>query len=491
MSDRRRYLFGGLEPQGPFGSIRPSQLAVLAAVSVAALILFASRPASSTVAAATALLGAGVASAFAPLPSRRLPGRPLVEWVPVLARFGLRERRWTSSVPTSASGIPDMPPELADLQVLAVALRGREAGVTKDLLDETYAAVLAVGVPAFGLLDGADQERRQEAWGAALAECGHDGSTVVRVSWVERTVPSSGDDLGSYLRDARDETVPLDTPAMQSYLELLGDADDAVQRHELLVTVKVDPRRDRELVEAQGGGDDGATALLLAEVQQVADALVRAQLEVRGVLSPGALQRALRTGLDPFAAAHLTRLEAHDADRDGVDGAGALPLAREERWDHVCTDGAIHRVYWVAAWPRRPVGAGFLSPLLLQGARVRTVAMVFEPLATRRAMRDAETAVVEDESNRELRSRHGFLTKQRTRRREESNERREIELSVGHTEVRFAGYLAVHARDETELREACREVENRAARCHLELRPLYGQQPDALTFVLPLARGLR
>lgn len=491
MSERRRYLFGGLEATGPLGSLGAGQLALLASSSAAALAIFATRPSGLSVLVVVLLLGLAAAAAFLPVPSRRLPGRPLVEWVPVLIRFAVRDRAWRSGTPTAGSGPAELPPELRDLEVLAVEFRGREAGAAKDLIDGTISAVLSVGVPAFGLLDGVDQERRQEAWGSALAECGHDGSTVVRVSWVERTVPSSGDDLGAFLRDARDEAIPLDAPAVQSYLELLGDADDAVQRHELLVTVKVDPRRDRDLVAAQGGGDDGASALLLAEVQQLADALQRAHLEVRGVLSPGALYRALRTGVDPYASAHLERLESHAPDRDGVDATGASPVARDEHWDHVRVDGALHRTYWIAGWPRRPVGAGFLSPLLLQGNRVRTVAMVMEPLSTAKAVRDAEAAVVEDESNRQLRTRHGFLTKQRTRRREESNERREVELSVGHSEVRFAGFVAVHARDANELREACREVENRAARCHLELRPLFGQQPDALTYVLPLARGLR
>jgi Putative type VII ESX secretion system translocon, EccE len=491
MTEPRRYLFGGLESRSPLGAVTPAQVAVMSGSSVVALVVFAARPAATSVLAVIVLLAASAAGSFLPLPSRRLPGRPLVEWLPVLVRFLMREHRWRSTAPGSGSDNAPLPPELADVEVLAVAFHGREVGATKDLLDGTYAAVLSVGVPAFGLLEGTDQERRQEAWGAALGECGHEGSTVMRISWIERTVPSSGDDLGAFLRDARDETVPLEAPAMQSYLELLSGADEAVQRHELLVTVKIDPRRDRELVAAQGGGDEGATALLLAEVQQLADALLRAQLEVRGVLSPGALQRALRTGLDPFAAAHLERLESHNDERDGVDAIGAAPVARDEHWDHVRTDGSVHRVYWISGWPRRPVGAGFLSPLLLQGGRVRTVAMVIEPLRASRAMRDAEAAVVDDDSNRELRSRHGFMTKQRTRRLEESNERRELELSIGHSEVRFAGFVAVHARDGNELREACREVENRAARCHLELRPLYGQQPDALTFVLPLARGLR
>ena len=488
----RRYSFGGLEAQGLVGRFSFAQVLVLAVGAVGALVVFATQPSAVGLVVATSFVLGTAGAALVPLGTRRLAGRSLVEWAPVAARFSLRGKVWRSDRPTSGGPVAeDLPPELADLQVLAVPFRTAEAGVTKDVLDGTYAATLAVRVPAFGLLDGTEQERRQEAWGAVLAEAAGTGSTVTRIAWIERTVPSTGDGLGTYLRDARDATVALDTPAVQSYLELLGAETDAVQRHEVLVTVKVDPARDKDMRTLYGAGDEGAAALLLTEVQQLADALVRAQVEIVGVLSPKALGRALRTGLDPWSVDHLERLETEDPERDGVDPENAGPLAREELWDRVRTDGAVHRVFWVAGWPERAVGAGFLSPLLLQSSRTRTVAMVFEPVPTRRALRDAEAAVVEDESNRELRRRHGFLTKQRTRRREESNERRELELSVGHSEVRFTAFVAVHARDDDELRDATREVENRAARCHLELRPMFGQQPDALTFVLPLARGLR
>ena len=42
-----------------------------------------------------------------------------------------------------------------------------------------------------------------------------------------------------------------------------------------------------------------------------------------------------------------------------------------------------------------------------------------------------------------------------------------------------------------ELEDACGQVEQAAHRAFLELRRLYGQQDEAFTFTLPLARGLR
>jgi hypothetical protein len=64
-------------------------------------------------------------------------------------------------------------------------------------------------------------------------------------------------------------------------------------------------------------------------------------------------------------------------------------------------------------------------------------------------------------------------------------------LAAGHSEVRMSGFVTVTGRDPDDLRHACAEVLEQAARARLELHRLYGQQADAFTFTLPLCRGLR
>ena len=51
--------------------------------------------------------------------------------------------------------------------------------------------------------------------------------------------------------------------------------------------------------------------------------------------------------------------------------------------------------------------------------------------------------------------------------------------------------MTVSGRDRDDLRRACSEVLEQAARARLELHRMYGQQADAFTFTLPLCRGLR
>jgi hypothetical protein len=129
---------------------------------------------------------------------------------------------------------------------------------------------------------------------------------------------------------------------------------------------------------------------------------------------------------------------------------------------------------------------------LLGGARcARTVAVTFEPIAPERSAREIEAAVTRDRADREVRWRFGQMETARQRQSQEAAARREAELAAGHAEVRLAGFITVSGRDTNELRRASSEVMEHAARARLELHRMFGQQADAFTFTLPLARGLR
>ncbi len=133
----------------------------------------------------------------------------------------------------------------------------------------------------------------------------------------------------------------------------------------------------------------------------------------------------------------------------------------------------------------------FMDALLGHSGAVRTVSVTFEPLAADRSTREVEAAVTRDRADRELRARFGQSETARQRQAAEATIRREAELAAGHAEVRLSGFVTVTGRDPDDLRRACAEVLEQAARARLELHRLYGQQADAFTFTLPLGRGLR
>ena len=125
----------------------------------------------------------------------------------------------------------------------------------------------------------------------------------------------------------------------------------------------------------------------------------------------------------------------------------------------------------------------------------RTVALVMELLGPAQGMRKAERAATEAGAERALRARIGKRTSARERQRETAVSTREEELASGHAAVRFAGYVTVSVPNTgpdaaSELGMTVRKVEMAANSRQLRLERMWGQQEEALTYTLPLCRGL-
>jgi hypothetical protein len=436
-----------------------AQLALLAVGGVGAIGIIRSATNVAGLLAAAAVMMVAGAGAF-----WTVAGRSPGSWV-VIGAGWLRRR--ASGPETSGGPVPLRPPRvLAGVSILAAPPipGGPPMGVVKDRKAGTLAAVLSVRGRSFSLLDLEEKERRLSAWGAVLAALGRDGSPVHRVQWLEQTKPGRSDGLDRYLADAGSADAP---PPFESYRQLISDAGPAGQLHQVALVVAIDPRRASRAVRAFGRGDDGGCGLLRRELRLLEGHLRSADLTVDAVLTERQVADALRVAAEP-------------SERAGS-RYGAWPLASDEAWSAYRTEGKWSATYWVADWPRLDVGPDFLSPLLLGSGRARrTLAVVMAPVAPARAARQDE----------QLRRRAGFLTSARRRREAEGVLQRESELADGHGEYRFSGYVTVTAGDPAELASACAEVEQSAHQAHLDLRRLYGQQAEAFTWTLPLARGL-
>jgi hypothetical protein len=487
---RLSYSFGPLERRGLFGPLRTGQLALVAIGALVAIAILDRSPSADGALAAFLVLLAAASAGFVPLGGRSVP-----EWAPVVAAFAAR---WASGRARFASPLPltgirvrgrrrdepaaVTPAELRGVRIVEVEYRRRPIGALSEHAGRRLTAVLACRVHAFSLLDPEAQERRLARWGLVLS--GASGSAIRRIQWIERTVPSQADELARWVHAERDPAVPLrGTPMIDSYLELIGTTARVSQEHEILLAVQVDSRR---------GGDRGRLAqALVEETERMAKGLEAAEVTVLGALSTGQLARALRTAFDPYARAELAGLETADPERDGLSEGAAWPLGAHEAWDHYRSDGALHATYWIGAWPRVDVSPMFMEALLGGSSAVRSVAVTFEPLPAERSTREVEAAITRDRADRELRARFGQSETARQRQARDATARREAELAAGHGEVRLSGFVTVSGRDPDDLRRSCAEVLGHAARAHLELHRLYGQQADAFTFTLPLCRGLR
>jgi hypothetical protein len=252
-------------------------------------------------------------------------------------------------------------------------------------------------------------------------------------------------------------------------VKLLEGAGPKAWRHETFLVVTIAcPVRRRRL------GEHGA-ALVRNEVRGLRTQLRKAGIACDGVLDgPGvaaALGSFLVPGLDRSPHAH------------------PWPLAVEERWSDLRADGSWYRTYWVAEWPRSHVGPDFLSPLLV-GRGQRSFAVAMAPVPPERAVRDAEASRTAHMADSQLRAQGGFLETAQHRRQAEAVESREAELADGRGAFQLSGYITVSAAQREGLHQACADLERAAGAARLCLRPLFGQQRQALSWALPFGRGV-
>ena len=494
---RLSYRFGPLERGGILGAVRAGQAGLLALGAIAAIGVLDLSPTATGGVVAVLLFGGAAALSFA-----QVGRRTIEEWTPITASFLVRRarrgHRFTSGGPVAgivARGVgrghprlddptADPPPTLKGAALLEVPYRDRTIGVVSEMRGRTLVAVLACRVVAFSLLAPEAQERRLARWGLVLS--GAAATPIRRIQWVERTAPAQGDELARWLHSERDPTIPLrGTPMIDSYLELIDTTAKVTQEHEILVAIQVDGRgvRDR--------GRGAVMRALVEQAERVAQGLEGAEVTILGALSRSQLARALRTAFDPYARTELAALETVDPGAYRLSESAAWPAGTREHWDHYRADGAVHATYWIGGWPRVDVSPMFMDALLGRSSAVRSVAVTIEPIPPDRSTRQAEAAVTRDRADRELRHRFGQSETARQRQAGEATARREAELAAGHGEVRLAGFVTVSGRDADDLRRACSEVHEHAARARIELHRLYGQQAQAFTFTLPLCRGLR
>jgi hypothetical protein len=505
---------------------RGGQIASVAGGLVFGVLSVRSRPSVIGVVLALGGLGVGIALAFWPV-----QGRTGEQWLPLVVRWvwsaGTGSRRQLAPGPrrghlamtTSSRSDPRSDPRVADYRPAPAGFRtfGRrmvfdglevvgapcsdersapEMGMVVDGPRRTATAVLLVRGHSFALLGPGDQDSRIAAWARTLSSLAREGSEVHRVQWIESCFPDDGTAVRRHWADHA--LLGIESPAGRSYRALVDEASPVTRRHRVLVSLSIHTSHSSRSVRASGGGITGIGGVLNREVRSLQRALEGADIPVDGVLGPGALTRVISETTAPMDHSRNGTSAGPGADDPTVAGEGPSrpvrrpwpwPMAVEPSWDAVHTDATWHATYWIAEWPRVDVTPDFLGPLLFSPLR-RSMSMVMEPVSPSRAARQVAQARTADLADSELRRRGGFLVTARHLREKESVEERDVELSDGHAQYRFSGYVTVTTDTRTELTSACASVEQAAGQAGLELRLLYGAQDAAFACSLPLGRGL-
>ncbi|MGH4015373.1 MAG: type VII secretion protein EccE [Pseudonocardiaceae bacterium] len=290
----------------------------------------------------------------------RWRGRWLVLWLQLFARYLVRSHDRSVTTPNPAAATPS--------QSSSESVVGA---------DDPRVALLRLMLPDLVIAHGTDHEREplglawhQGTWTAvlqvdaapslispvggtpnlplgALAPCLEDRGVVldaIQVIW--HCYPGSA-------------ALPSSSPALSSYLEVLGPLPAAARRT-TWVAVRLDPRRCLVAIQERGGGVVGSHRALIGALSRV-----RSALDARGV----------RTR--PLDADQLLRAGISAAELSSVAGTGHQ-VALRERWTGVTAAGVGHASYAITGWPARG-GVHNLNALTGVRALSTTVALSVSP----------------------------------------------------------------------------------------------------------------
>ena len=462
-----RYRFAGQDGAVWLG-LRVVPLAALAAGVVLAVGgLYLGFP----VPVAVLVLVAGVVLASVPIAGQRG-----AEWLGPLTRRATSAAtsadRWSTNpcgalaVASSSSRVLRLPREYGRLRLLDA--EGGAVGVVDDAAARAYTVVLAVaGVDRFTLMDPGEQAARLSGWGNALSGLAADPD-IRRIQWVERAGPDRRD-ATAWLREraaTRD-----DADAVDDYAALATRLSSAARRHEVWLAVQLSRR--------SGGSRTGGRAAVGERVREVMSALLAADLVAR-----------------PLPVAELGWLLRRFVDHqvgpvDAEPLVGQLgPSSRRTGWAELRTDDSWHRSFAIAGWPRVPVPASWLEPLLAGWSppAVRTLSLHLQPVPPPVAAREARAARTRARLDRAERLRLGLTDAPAIAWAETDAEDTEQELLAGYRLHRVAGVISCTAGDLAGLDEACRSVRAAAAAARVDLRPMHGQHDVGLLASLPLCR---
>ncbi|MEV8105180.1 SCO6880 family protein [Streptomyces sp. NPDC088135] len=501
MSNTEPALYGGWQSErsGFMGDLSGLGFALVASSAVIALIPIYTRSWGS------AFIALPVAAVLLVLAYGRVLGLSADEWIILAVRHQIavatnRNLFFSGAFAprTKDSAQPmDLPGRLARLHLLEASDGlGGQIGIMHNPVDNTYTAVCRVTFPGLALIDTERQNIRVKGWAAFLrSQCKEDGA-ITRISVHQRSLP----DDGAALRSWTERHTSPDAPAVavQALNELMEGAGPAATIRETYLSITLSAPRARLAVKGAGGGQIGAAAILVREINAMAGLLSSAGLQVVEWLPPRGVAQTIRTAFDPEAQLALSaRNTAADDPKwegaeKGVDPELAGPAATETVWGLYRHDGAWTVSYQVRGFPQSEVYATFLQPLLRPRSNARrSLTLVYEPIGPAKARQELAREKTKRDAARKLRAKTGRAESEDERREAMTARAQDVARASGHGVVRLTALIAVTVTDLEQLETACAELQADASSAGLEIRRVWGAQDDAFTVAaLPLGQGL-
>ncbi|MFE5866340.1 SCO6880 family protein [Streptomyces virginiae] len=501
MSNTEPALYGGWQSErsGFMGDLSGLGFTLVGSSAVIALIPIYTRSWGS------ALIALPMAAVLLVLAYGRVLGLSADEWIVLAVRHQIsvatNRNLFFSGVfaPKTQDGSQpmDLPGRLARLHLLEASDGlGGQIGIMHNPVDNTYTAICRITFPGLALIDTERQNIRVKGWAAFLrSQCKEDGA-VTRISVHQRSLPDDGAALRSWVERHTSPDAPA--VAVQALDELMEGAGPAATIRETYLSVTLSAPRARLAVKGAGGGQIGAAAVLVREINAMAGSLSSAGLQVEEWLPPRGVAQTIRTAFDPEAQLALSaRATAADDPQwagaaKGVEPELAGPAATETVWGLYRHDGAWTVSYQVRGFPQSEVYATFLQPLLRPRSNARrSLTLVYEPIGPAKARQELAREKTKRDAARKLRAKTGRAESEDERREAMTARSQDVARASGHGVVRLTALIAVTVTDLEQLETACAELQADASSAGLEIRRVWGAQDDAFTVAaLPLGQGL-
>jgi hypothetical protein len=368
-----------------------------------------------------------------------------------------------------------LPPELGRLRWKAVTYEGAEAGLLFERTgrQNLLTAVISVSGGDRFVFSGPDEQAAQIfQWGEVLKSMASEGSGLRRLQWVERATPQPSTVQEDWATTAMRHVSATEWADYQSLQAAIGTA---AIHHDVYLGAQV---------ETDVGKESDVLAEAASELAQLCEQLTSIGLRPTP-LSRREIAAVMRQWADPTA---LERLALWGEGSIPTSGAG--PAFRLVGYDTLQTDGYVHRVGQIAAWPRIDVATEWMYPLLstaLPGS-VRTVSMHLEAVSTEQAFAEVRDARTTGGMAQRKRDEKGIITTEEEERRVDEARSRERELTRGFRQHKIAGLVMVSSPDAETAGRAWRQAERKAVECHLDLREMHARGHAAWAATLPLCR---
>lgn len=277
-------------------------------------------------------------------------------------------------------------------------------------------------------------------------------------------------------------------PFLDSSYRDLAESAHTQSIHEQWMTLGFNAKALGPEIEENGKGVPGFVEAVMQRLGSVKETMQQSGVLIQYWHEPRSFAALIRSAFDPASTIAISERNGNFA---GVEPNVAGPMAVEVFWDHLQTDSAFHRVYWISEWPRKKARMGFLEKLIFAGDFPHTVTQILRPVTVSKALKKVETRKTDWDTTDRFRQKSGRAASRAHEAEFEDIESFEEQLVDGHGSYYVTGLVCVSGETKGELERNCAKMRDAASRSRIELSPAYGQQDSAFSAAaLPLAKGI-